>query len=297
MEPNPINADNVMSPIKVVPRKFNGNFPNDIPRYWFRQNPILTNMLNTYTLLVPDNEHYYMRNIRCAYERLKDPELKVRVQNFIQQEGQHGVAHKRYWENLSAQGLKFKGFLSVTNFLSYKFLEPIFPLSMQLSVIAAVEHINAYMGHIFLEDNLLKQADPRKRLLFNWHFAEEIEHKEVSYDVFQEVSGNYPLRVTGMLLTVPLFYLFSLAGTLYFSWQCREILNTKSWSDWFRFLFMREKVAIKSLRYLVVYFKPSFHPRQIADYCLAESFLNSTTFQALNGVVESGTGEEVSDGI
>jgi predicted metal-dependent hydrolase len=283
---NSTKADNATPPTDIIPRKFKGSFPGDIPRYWFRQNPVLTSMLNTYTLLVPDNEHYYMRNIRRAYERLESPELKARVQNFIQQEGQHGVAHKRYWTNLAAQGLRFNGFLRFTNFLSYKLLEPMFPLSVQLSVIAAVEHINAYMGHIFLEGDLLKDADPRKRNLFSWHFAEEIEHKAVCYDVLQEVSTSYLLRVAGMLLAAPLFYAFSLIGTVYFSSQWRALLSMRSWGDWFRFQFTREKVAFKSLRYLLLYFKPRFHPGQIPDYPLAEAFLNSDAFHAASGTGE-----------
>ena len=280
MARNMVTAAQIGSTVEIVPRKFNGGFPDDIPRYWFRQNPILTNMLNTYTILVPDNEHYYMRNIRRTFESLKDSGVKARVRNFIQQEGQHGVAHQRYWEN--STGMRFRGFLKLTGLLSYRFLEALFPLSMQLSVIAAVEHINAYMGHIFLENDLLKEADPRKRLLFAWHFAEEIEHKEVAYDVFQEISGSYLLRIVGMLLTAPLFYLFSLMGTVYFSWQWGKLLSARSWYDWFSFLFIREKVGFKSLSYLLLYFKPGFHPRQIADHHLAEAFLQSEAFREVS---------------
>lgn len=263
-----------------------GDFPGDIPRFWFRQNAVLTNMLNTYTVLVPDNENYYMRNIRLAAEKIQSKELKQQIQNFIRQEGQHGMAHRRYWQNLSEQGLKFKGFLKITNFLSYKFLESVFPLSVQLAVIAAVEHINAYLGHIFLQGDLLKDADPRKRLLFNWHFAEEIEHKGVSYDVFQAISGNYLLRIGGMLLTAPVFYIFSLLGTIYFSWQWGQLFNLKAWFGWFVFLFVRERVAFKSLYLLSLYFKPGFHPHQIDDYSLAQSVFKSEAFKAVSREIE-----------
>jgi uncharacterized protein len=268
--------------IKVIPRKFSGTFPGTIPAAWFKQNPILSNMLNTYTVLVPDNENYYIRNIRRSLERFEDPILSARVREFIRQEGQHGIAHRRFWENLSAQGLKFEGFLGLVNLLGYKFVEKSFPLSVQLSVIAAIEHINAYMGHIFLADKLLEDADPHKRLLFGWHFAEEIEHKEVSFDVFQKVSGNYFLRIAGMLLTAPLFYIFNLAGTIYFSWQQGRLFSFRHWRGWFSFLFLREKVAFKSLYQLLLYFKPGFHPGRISNYFYAQEFLNSAAFRAVS---------------
>lgn len=273
--------------VDVIPRKFLGDFPQDVPRFWFRNNPILSNMLNTYTVLVPDNELYYMRNIRIASERIRNNRLKQQVMNFIRQEGQHGMAHKRFWKNLSDQGIKFKRFLKITDLVSYRFLESVFPLSVQLAVIASVEHINAYLGHIFLKGDLLRDADPRKRLLFNWHFAEEIEHKAVSYDVFQEISGNYFLRIGGMLLTAPVFYIFSFMGTVYFSWQCGKLFNVKSWIEWFVFLFVREKVGFKSLYMLLLYFKPGFHPNQIVDYHLARSVFESEAFKAVSGRIEA----------
>jgi predicted metal-dependent hydrolase len=273
--------------IQVIPRKFSGDFPQTIPAAWFKQNPILSNMLNTYTVLVPDNENYYIRNIRRSLELFQDGDLSARVQGFIRQEGQHGIAHRRFWSNLSAQGLKFEAFLGLVNFLGYKFVERFFPLSVQLSIIAAIEHINAYMGHIFLADKLLEDADLHKRLLFGWHFAEEIEHKEVSYDVFQKVSGNYFLRIAGMLLTAPLFYGFNLAGTIYFSWQQGRLFSFRHWCGWFSFLFWREKVAFKSLYQLLLYFRPGFHPRQIASYRYAEEFLNSAGFQAVSAAYTS----------
>ncbi len=272
--------------VKVTPRKFSGEFPDDVPRFWFRGNPILTNMLNTYTVLVPDNEHYYMRNIRIASDRIRNEKLKKTIRDFIRQEGQHGIAHKRFWKNLSSQGLKYQGFLRLTDALSYRFLESVFPLSVQLAVIAAVEHINAYMGHIFIQGDLLRDADSRKRLLFSWHFAEEIEHKAVAYDVFQTVSGNYLLRVAGMMLTAPVFYFFSLMGTVYFSWQWGKLFSMKSWAGWFAFLFLREKVAFKSLYMLLLYFKPGFHPNEIADYDLARSVFESEAFKAVSSQVD-----------
>lgn len=275
---------------EINPRRFLGELDENIPQNWYEDNAVLTNMLNTYTVLVPDNERYYMRNLRKSLARIADPELQKRVIKFIQQEAQHGHAHERYWDNLRAHGIRFENFLKLTNFLSYKFLEALFPLKMQLSVIAAVEHINAYLGQVFLEQDLLKNADKRKRALFYWHFAEEIEHKEVAFDAFTAISGNYPLRALGMLLTAPLFYLFSLSGTLYFTAQQGQLFNRRYWWRWFKFQFVQEKVAWRSLALLAKYFKPGFHPAEIDNLELAEQWfarlLNAHTERLIRPTVK-----------
>ncbi len=83
------------------------------------------------------------------------------------------------------------------------------PRSLNLALIPYIERVYAYLAHIFLKDSLLERADPRLRMLFEWHFAEEIEHKSVVFDVFQAVSGNYRLRLLGAALIIPSFYLIN----------------------------------------------------------------------------------------
>jgi predicted metal-dependent hydrolase len=262
----------------IKPRKFDKDLPDDIPAVWFRDNPLLTNMLNTYTVLVPDNERYYIRNLRAALELVDNEELRDTIGKFILQEGQHGIAHRRYWRNLSSQGLRYQGYLKLVNMFSYKLIERFFPLSVQLAIIASVEHINAYLGKIFLDSDLLKDADPRKRLLFYWHFAEEIEHRSVSYGAYQALGGGYLPRAAAMVVTATLFYAANFAGTVYFTWQWRQLFKARHWVGWFRFMFVREKVAFESLKELLPYFKPGFHPRDLGGDRVARSFLEDQAF-------------------
>ncbi len=264
-----------MSRIGAVPqpRRFTGDLGLDTPRHWFRGNAVLTHMLNTYTVLVPGNERYYMRHLRRALARLRDTDLRHRTQRFIRQEGQHGIAHEKYWAALRAQGLRYERFLRLTDLLSYRLLEALFPLSIQLSVIAAVEHINTYLGRVVLSADLLRDAEARQRELFYWHLAEEIEHKAVAFDVYHALVASYPLRVLGMLLAAPVFYAFNFAGTVLFCLQQRCLLRADWWLEWFRFQFTRERVAWRSLRYLVDYLRPGFHPDLVDDRTLLRELM------------------------
>jgi hypothetical protein len=49
--------------VQIVPRKLITEFDDEIPRYWCNDSAFMTHMLNTYTLLIPDNESYYIRHL------------------------------------------------------------------------------------------------------------------------------------------------------------------------------------------------------------------------------------------
>ena len=85
------------------------------------------------------------------------------------------------------------------------------------------------------------------RLLFNWYFAEEIEHKSVAFEVYEDLYGSYLLRVTGALLVVPLFYMINTGGTLYLLWQDKRLFHLKTWRDYYNFLF-KEGAGVHTLR-------------------------------------------------
>lgn len=265
----------------IVPRRFYEIFDAQEKKYWFEDSPFLTRMLDSYTLLVPDNEQYYIRNIQKCYSRIKNPKLKRQIKNFFRQESQHGIAHKRYWENLKLQRVPIEKYIKFINLFLYKFLEPITPLKLRISVISFIEYINAYMGNIFLRKNLLRTATPPMRRLFEWHFAEEIEHKAVAFEVYQTLSGNYLLRALTAFLVFPIFYLLLSFGAFYMLYWDGKLFRRKTWNDLFQHLFWRDKVFFENLGFLWKYLKPGFHPWDIEDYGLAAGFFNQDSLPIL----------------
>ena len=95
---------------RITPRRFAAGLPGDIPRHWLPGNEFVSSLLNAYTILVPANEAFYIRTLNACLPHVRDETLLGRCQDFIRQEAQHGVAHKRYWDNLDAQGYAYRGF-------------------------------------------------------------------------------------------------------------------------------------------------------------------------------------------
>ena len=90
------------------------------------------------------------------------------------------------------------------------------PGALPLAVTAAAEHLTGTMAEELL-DNQATQAVLLARkgdleTLVHWHALEELEHKNVAFDVFETVDGRYVVRIAGfwiMLGTLGVFGLVS----------------------------------------------------------------------------------------
>lgn len=171
-------------------RRFIAALSMDIPKHWLPGNEVVSSLLNAYTILVPANEAFYIRTLNACLPRVADDALRVRCEAFIRQEAQHGVAHKRYWANLDAQGYTYRSAERVVDRCIFRVMDRFAPLWLRVSLVSCVEHINAYLGYEFLSQAILAEADPRVRDLMEWHFAEEIEHRSVAFDLLQSVSSH-----------------------------------------------------------------------------------------------------------
>ncbi|MFX9707464.1 hypothetical protein ABTO91_19060, partial [Acinetobacter baumannii] len=70
--------------------------------------------------------------LKACLPRLPAP-LREQAVAVIHQEAQHGVAHKRYWRNLDAQGYRYRGFERAIDRLVFRVMDRIAPLALRLS--------------------------------------------------------------------------------------------------------------------------------------------------------------------
>lgn len=257
----------------ITPRRFASELSPDIPKHWLLGNEVVSSILNAYTILVPANEGFYVRTLKECMPRIGNEQLQARCRKFIHQEAQHGVAHMRYWDNLDAQGYRFRTFERNVDKLVFRNMEKFGSIKLRVSLVSCVEHINAYLGHEFLSQDILAQADPRVKDLMEWHFAEEIEHRRVAFDLLQAVAPSYGLRVLGFALTAGLFYALMGAQTISLLAQDRMLWRKETWRQLKSHLGARHHMFRRTLRHLFDYLRPGFHPSQMGDDALAEEVL------------------------
>ncbi|HEX7801784.1 MAG TPA: metal-dependent hydrolase [Pseudoxanthomonas sp.] len=257
----------------ITPRRFASKLPSDIPKHWLPGDEVVSSILNAYTILVPANEGFYVRTLKACMPRIDNEQLQARCRKFIHQEAQHGVAHTRYWDNLDAQGYRFRTFEKNVDKLVFRVMEKFGPISLRVSLVSCVEHINAYIGHEFLSQNILAKADPRVKDLMEWHFAEEIEHRRVAYDLLQALAPNYALRLLGFALTAGLFYSLMCAQAISLLAQDGILWRKETWRQIRSHMGPKHRMVRRTLRHLLDYLQPGFHPSQTGDDALAEEVL------------------------
>ena len=258
----------------ITPRRFVSKLSPDIPKHWLPGNEVVSSILNAYTILVPANEGFYMRTLKACMPRIRDEQLHARCRKFIHQEAQHGVAHTRYWDNLDTQGYRFRTFEKNVDKLVFRAMEKFGPISLRVSLVSCVEHINAYIGHEFLSQDILAQADPRMKDLMEWHFAEEIEHRRVAFDLLQALAPNYGLRVLGFALTAGLFYSLMCAQAISLLAQDGILWRKETWRQVRSHMGPKHRMVRRTLGHLLDYLQPGFHPSQTGNDALAEEVLN-----------------------
>ena len=256
----------------IVVRKVGFSFA-DVPRHWFFGAAVPTHIANGLNLVFPEGERFFIRSVKHYLDRIDDPRLKERVRAFFGQEGRHGHEHEASFEMLRAQGYEIDAFLRMYEKLAYETIEPRVPPSVRLSVTVALEHFTACLAERALTADFLDHAHPSMRDLYKWHAAEEIEHKSVAFDVFEEVDGRYWIRMIGLgLATVGLLGFWTVATRKLLDQEnlpAEEIAQQRRAAQ----APGQDREVIKKA--FIEYLRRDFHPDDRDNYALAERYLES----------------------
>lgn len=249
----------------IVPRKGPefGLEAEDLPRYWFAGDAFKSRFFDAMSLLFPEGERFFIACVRDFREQITDPVLQRQVKDFIYQEGQHGMVHTQFNERIKAQGVAVDHILKEEHHFLFNVFRKRMSRRYTLAQTAAAEHLTALMAHGFFAKAILKDADPRIRAMYAWHAVEEIEHKAVAFDVYQQVAkGGYLTRVLAMLqvsITFPL-HTFLIMRHMFKVDGLKQ--RGRVWRRGLWWLYGPGGVFSGLLGHYLAYFKPGFHPWQ-----------------------------------
>lgn len=84
-----------------------------------------------------------------------------------------------------------------------------------LSVTVALEHFTSGLAEQhFRRPDLVRGADPNVLALWEWHAAEETEHKATCFDIYRAAGGGYLERVVHMPFAWGIILVLSLMNTV-----------------------------------------------------------------------------------
>ena len=228
---------------------------------WFAGQSLTTHFLNAYTLLIPEGERFIIRSCRRYLDRA-DAELRNELSGLFYQESGHSREHQRVLEAMRGEGLGLGIFRALVDAISYRILEPLTPSKLRLAVASAIEHHNATIAEFFLSQGVMHGAHSGEmRRLFLWHFAEEIEHKEVVFKLLQRVSSSRSLRAAGLFGSWATFLFYLACGSLLLGLKTGAIFSSGFWRELFIQCCTRWGLLPIMVKASMRYLDADFHPR------------------------------------
>lgn len=251
--------------ILPIRRDLKFKLPADKISDWhYAGGPIFTAFLNTFSIVLPIGERFFIDSVRAYRDQITDPELKQAITAFIGQEAMHGREHEEYNNALFAVAPvapKFerlvKGILDgVTKYLGKE---------LSLSATIALEHFTALLADSVLrEPRLTTDVEPHYSALWKWHALEETEHKAVAFDTWTAVMGRgpraYAIRAFGMTAATVIFWGLVIPAFLEVLRTEGKLTDVKAWRKFYTFILGDVGLLRIQLRDYIDYYRPDFHP-------------------------------------
>lgn len=258
--------------MQMTVRKNKETFAEPVPAHWAGKDALQSHVLNTLSLMFPGGEGFFIRSVKHFADRVTDPKMQADIKAFIGQEMQHSMAHERFNQSVAQNVGNMDWFMWLFTVPTFEWLEPFarknlgfeFLQQWTLSITAAAENMTAgFAQSLFQPGQLEKIARQDVRDLYAWHAAEEMEHRDLAFDVLQQQGGgSYAMRMSGMAFAYGIITAYVAVGTAYLVAKDKEF-PWASLPQQLVDLFTKENsLGRVFLEGMVDYMRPDFHPSQ-----------------------------------
>jgi predicted metal-dependent hydrolase len=247
----------------------------DVDRWVVDDDPIFSHFVATLSAVFPRGEEFFVTTVReHRHVTDDDPVLKAQVKGFIGQESMHGREHRQ----LNAR-LAELGYYTVDADRSIdraaRWVLRLRPRTLPLAVTAAAEHLTGVFAEVALDHQPSREllfAHPDVQTLVTWHALEELEHKNVAFDVLAKAGGGYVVRMAGFALMAVLF-----GGSVVSSWararlRDRDHIGSAGRRRFTGHLRQQRLLNLWALRRVARYLRPGFHPDDMNTDHLVEEW-------------------------
>lgn len=233
------------------------------PRSWHPNEPEFARLLEALSVSMPYLEPYLIQTMRDAKAKIDDPVLLREVDLYIGQESAHFRQHQKM-NDVIAKTTNHSRPLEAVFQADYKAFRESRSVAFHLAYAEGFEALTMALAQTLVEDRvrLWNGAGAAQVSMVLWHMVEEIEHKTVTYDVFERLHGGYFMRAYGFFYASGHLLGRGFQG---YTRMLREdgLLNdwTSRWRRWRtlgRFFFGVGRRAIRILN-------PWYDPRQTRD--------------------------------
>jgi predicted metal-dependent hydrolase len=258
------NSQSERTADELLVRKMPFQFPDDIDPHWNSNRREWSHMVSGASLAMPFLEPYLIRTMRKALDKIESAALKKEVKLYMGQEAQHYQQHRKFNDTLIEKGYPGLRDIEAQMKEEFAYFENNRSLKFNLAYACGFESMALGMGHWLVRDReyLFGGSDTRVASLILWHFVEEIEHKNVAFDAYQAVYGNYFYRVYGTIFAT--LHVMKLSKKAYQSMLKKDGLWGNFSSRW-KLLKMIVRCFAGILPATLLACLPGHHPSTVAD--------------------------------
>ena len=283
----PFSLENQTPIIPIRHMKFDFD-PEQVDHRFYMDAELASAYFASLSIFLTRGEDLVIDTARYHRDFITDPLLKQRVTSLIGQEAIHSKMHEELNDAYLIRDLPVKLFRTWAGW-AFEYGFERLPQPMKLSLMAGIEHFTAVLAEYMMnhEEVFFRSQDEKQRAIWMWHMLEESEHKDIAFDVFQELSNNYLLRIAGFFpALITILVLISAASFLVpFYRNPKNLISLRYWKEIpynFRLIFgLNDGVYGRSFKHIFDYLLPDFHPNdhdtsEFLDY-YKEKLLNPKT--------------------
>jgi hypothetical protein len=185
----------------MIPRNMRIDFTG-VDVHWSKSNPAFSTLINAGSFSAVPFEIYLNKVMAWARDELggRDPALDRDINLFIAQEGHHYRVHRAYNKILLQTYPRARDYEEeLGEALRVQFETR--SLVYNLAFCVGFENFACYISKYQFSKALpfYEGADRRMAALWQWHAAEEFEHRAACSDTLAAISHNYVARVRGLI--------------------------------------------------------------------------------------------------
>ena len=244
----------------IASRRVEFDFDRIDGPYWYRENVVATAFLGALSAVFPPGEKEFVRSVMHYRDRITDDALRSDIRGFAAQEGSHSNQHRRANEWLDRNGYGASAITAKVEAFNADFAER-FPPQVHLAVTVVMEHITAILAeYVLTHPERMAEMPPAVRAMFEWHAAEEIEHKAVAFDVYDQVVGDRDLLRLVCLVGTASFVYYSLMDTRTALRGAPRAPTLRDLVETGELLFARRGIFASIGRRYLDFYRRDFHP-------------------------------------
>ena len=187
-------------------------------RWWHGGDPIATAFHNALSVTFPRGEAFFIESVK-AFRDGVPPKLEKEIKAFVMQEVMHSREHVAFNKRVADAGYDVARLeKAVADSLE---LTKGRPQILNLAVTMALEHYTAMLAQMMLKHpRYFAGVDAETKAMWQWHAAEEIEHKGVAFDTWMHATRDWSrwkrwkVKSIMMLLVLYRFWTKRWVGTL-----------------------------------------------------------------------------------